>query len=174
MKNLLMFFGKLKNLFRFREGPGEPIVFLRGSEEELRNVTKWVCFNCPSLFQYNGHVIIIYRATKNNTPGRCSVGFPRNTQTEFDYLNNACNLAFKFNEFTGTRWEFMGERRFRRPTELRGLLDIRITLPSEQKLPSNEEQEEARRLLSAWLEGKVSEEEKQTLFPMLSQAITEQ
>ena len=174
MKKVISFFRNFLNLFRFRNGRGEPIVFLRGSEEELRNVTKWICFIYPSLFQHeaiiptDSHVIIIYSATKHGKPGRSFVGFPHETQIEIDYLSAACDLAFRYNEFTGTLWQVMGERRIGRPTEIRAKLDVRIILPSGQKCPPEEEQMEARRLLAAWLEGKISEEEKTQLFPMLS------
>ena len=168
------FYYKIKELFRWREGPGQPIVFLQGSEQELRDVTKWICYIYPSLFRYAGFVNVRYWSTFNGKSGSCDVKFPRRSVAEYEYLINACGLAFRYNEFTGSRWvkkfsEDIYHHFFINPLrETVVSLEVKVTLSSEQQSPPAEEQREARRLLSAWLEGKISDEEKRELFPAYS------
>ena len=67
------FWYRFKNWFRTKPGPGEPLRFLCGSEEELRRVTTWMCHHYfPAPYNPYGNVRVSYYA--EDVFGGVSVG----------------------------------------------------------------------------------------------------
>src|ERR1700684_1553008 len=63
---LRRFWYRVKNWFRTKEGPGEPLRLLCGSEEELRRVTTWICHINPDMFTNMREVVIWYTSECEN------------------------------------------------------------------------------------------------------------
>ena len=157
----------LRNQIRFKEGPGEPIVFVSGSEEELRRLSLWISYAYPSLFRYKQLVTLQYWAIWGNRSDWAYGAFPSEKRTEGEYMRKLSQLVLSYNRFTGTRWAFETRNRGKRLTEKAAYIAITLKLPPSQQIPTEQEQQEAIALLSEWLEERVSPEEKQEILAYL-------
>lgn len=176
-RRLARFWYRFKNWFRTKPGPGEPLRFLCGSEEELRRVTTWACHINPDVFAKVIAAEFEYVAQCKTCKGfhsqfdisreaYCKVhGYPA------DYLERWGTLILKHNQFTGTQWERIVIKTspcspavpvygFPCYREIPAEFIVRIHPPSAH------ERAEALLALSEWLDGKVSEQEKRELLQL--------
>ena len=177
------FWYRFKNWFRTKPGPGEPLRFLCGSEEELRRVTTWICHLYPQVFDITPVMYVTYKT------GDDIVNFARVSGFENGYDDQCASLEpyyalFTYglglvgyhNQFTGTEWvcpesiQLYNEPGFPCyrpgfPARLR-IVEFGVAITVEVHPPSPHECAEALLSLSEWLDGKVSEQEKRDLLQL--------
>ncbi len=185
---LARFWYRFKNWFRTKPGPGEPLRFLCGSEEELRRVTTWMChYYYPDPCNPYGKVHVTYSASAQCGLENSRIHFdhvwpvgtsmpsnqPFSDDNELLLMFRGCLLISSRNLFSGTQWmEIPVYRSFlpiNNPPGLRRLLGIAedpINLTVIVQPPSPQERAEALLSLSEWLDGKVSEQEKRELLQL--------
>ena len=126
-RGLVRFWHRFKDWFCAKPGPGEPLRFLCGSEEELRRVTIWACHANTIFFGDEKQVKVYFFAATNTLPGRGVIAVPSEVQLaetkdifqalstgygvsanshNWDKFNRHkwCGLIFKHNMFRGQGW----------------------------------------------------------------------
>ena len=117
--------------FRKEEGPGEPLTFVCGSEEELRRVTRWACHLNEDVFvtldeQDHRHVsamiigslefllpnpcvALMYIAACELRPDRTRhcriVNLYRGKEAAQASIERLGEIIYQYNAFTGTEWK---------------------------------------------------------------------
>ncbi len=85
-----------------------PRTWLQGSEEELRRLTRAICYSQPDLFEPPAPVTIVYRATLNQERGGFQFLYRmidgERKKFTADRMVLLCELAFRLNPFTGMDW----------------------------------------------------------------------
>ena len=177
-RGLARFWYKFKSLFRITTGPGEPLTFSCGSEEELRRVTTWACHIYPQVFGITRVADIIYKPADDHvkyarvlTLENRSVEECASVEPYYTWLDNLLRLVLYHNQFTGTHWicPFRNEPGFRNlpglPNRI-GIVEFGMAITVEVHPPSAHERAEALLALAEWLDGKVSEQEKRELLQL--------
>ena len=160
---------RFKNGFRLQEEPGEPLRFLRGSQEELERITCCICHVDEEAFadvweRYSLEVRYHAATAKHNG------GFGQNEPDHacaWHVGGNAfwfglrserlIHLAFAYNTFRAARWPRVWVRRSDWQLASEKLI-VRIAPPSAH------ERAEALLYLYDWLEGKVTAKERAALL----------
>jgi len=153
---------------------GKALEYLCGSDASLRQFTRWIFQSRPALFREGLPLTCVYRAAVDGTTGGAWVyGRPQHyvsfgsngaqgtvRQDGFNQIKTLCELAFEYNTFTGTAWEYNDNNRNRHS----GYTEYPLYLEVEIKAPSRQETQEAWRELTEWLADKVSPLERQWLL----------
>ncbi len=143
-------------VFNVQDLDAEPLEFLSGSQKELDALTTWICHREARLFDNTGCVAVAYTAASEFGAGglsRSYIPFSERAIMLFD-------LAFEYNSFSGTCWEYTDGGTTRLSNYERCAQQITIKVPA----PSAHERAEALLRLSEWLTGKVPEEERLALL----------
>ncbi len=181
--SLAHFWYRFKNWFRTKPGPGEPLRFLCGSDEELRRVTTWACHVLPDAFAESTHhwlakqneIVFCYTSPCKSwqwEEAQCKIACAEGMR---DYLWQWGKLVLKYNLFTGTQWTPHCQKEVQ--TTWRDIIapsGFSLWLFVEEPFlfivrvhpPSAHERAEALLALSEWLDGKVSDEEKCELLQL--------
>ena len=182
MKHTLSrFWYKFKNCyFRKEPGPGETLIFLCGSEEELRRLTIMMCHVCPDLWEELSHSYSLgYISLQFIAPFGWSKsfaypqldGFTQLPEEVQRHIKSWGHLIARHNHFMGTEW--IRSRKYAMPASSRypdryanctRISEQPIKLAIKVHPPSAHERAEALLSLSEWLDGKVSEQEKRELL----------
>ena len=98
----------VSRFFRRHPGLGEPLTFLRGSQEELCRVTTWACHAHKSVFNKDTSLAIRYISSTRRARGHAILSFVEAlTDTEVSSaisLMRLCDTIYECNCFTGTEW----------------------------------------------------------------------
>lgn len=154
---------KVQNWFRKEEGPGEPLTFRCGSEEELRKITILMCYVCPGLWENTLRINLHYIAPSGWSKSFADpqfVGFTQRPEEVQRHLKRWGCLIARHNYFMGTEWTRGYSYSVRSLSNSTRISEKPVCLSVEVHAPSSHERAEALLALFEWLDGKVSPERK--------------
>ncbi len=153
---------RMKNPFvRYKKTPDAPLVWQRGSQEELFRISHCIFhtqpgdwseleLQAPDKWTIENHCFgLIYVAEMEASAGGASKDWP-------ERIRALCDLAFQHNTFTGYQWVYSRYNKSRRKSYTMQPLTLTCRIAP----PSAHERAEALLTLWDWLEDKVSEAER--------------